>query len=232
MMAWREDAKRRAALEAVKHVKDGFTVGLGSGSTAAFAIREIGRRIREENIKVLGVSTSYQSYILAVECGIPLTNLGEHPQIDLDIDGADQIDRDLNLIKGGGGALLREKVVASAAKEVIIVADETKLSERLGENRTIPLEVLPFAVPVVMLKIKGIGGNPRLREKNTGGPYITDNGNFILDVDFGPIDNPEELDKKLKSIPGIVETGLFIGMANIAYIGTPENIEIIRRTKT
>lgn len=232
MMAWREDAKRRAALEAVKHVKDGFTVGLGSGSTAAFAIREIGRRIREENIKVLGVSTSYQSYILAVECGIPLTNLGEHPQIDLDIDGADQIDRDLNLIKGGGGALLREKVVASAAKEVIIVADETKLSERLGENRTIPLEVLPFAVPVVMLKIKGIGGNPRLREKNTGGPYITDNGNFILDVDFGPIDNPEELDRKLKSIPGIVETGLFIGMANIAYIGTPENIEIIRRTKT
>jgi len=231
-MAWREDAKRRAALEAVKHVKDGFTVGLGSGSTAAFAIREIGRRIREENIKVLGVSTSYQSYILAVECGIPLTNLGEHPQIDLDIDGADQIDRDLNLIKGGGGALLREKVVASAAKEVIIVADETKLSERLGENRTIPLEVLPFAVPVVMLKIKGIGGNPRLREKNTGGPYITDNGNFILDVDFGPIDNPEELDRKLKSIPGIVETGLFIGMANIAYIGTPENIEIIRRTKT
>ena len=230
-MAWREDAKRRAALEAVKHVKDGFTVGLGSGSTAAFAIREIGRRIREENIKVLGVSTSYQSYILAVECGIPLTNLGEHPQIDLDIDGADQIDRDLNLIKGGGGALLREKVVASAAKEVIIVADETKLSERLGENRTIPLEVLPFAVPVVMLKIKGIGGNPRLREKNTGGPYITDNGNFILDVDFGPIDNPEELDRKLKSIPGIVETGLFIGMANIAYIGTPENIEIIRRTK-
>jgi len=230
-MAWREDAKRRAALEAVKHVKDGFTVGLGSGSTAAFAIREIGRRIREENIKVLGVSTSYQSYILAVECGIPLTNLGEHPQIDLDIDGADQIDRDLNLIKGGGGALLREKVVASAAKEVIIVADETKLSERLGENRTIPLEVLPFAVPVVMLKIKGIGGNPRLREKNTGGPYITDNGNFILDVDFGPIDNPEELDKKLKSIPGIVETGLFIGMANIAYIGTPENIEVIRRTK-
>ncbi|HDJ04488.1 MAG TPA: ribose 5-phosphate isomerase A, partial [Candidatus Bathyarchaeota archaeon] len=111
-MDWREDAKRRAALEAVKHVKDGFVVGLGSGSTAAFAIREIGRRIREENLKVLGVSTSYQSYILAVECGIPITNLGEHPQIDLDIDGADQIDRDLNLIKGGGGALLREKVVA------------------------------------------------------------------------------------------------------------------------
>ncbi|OYT44949.1 ribose 5-phosphate isomerase A, partial [Candidatus Bathyarchaeota archaeon] len=220
-MDWREDAKRRAALEAVKHVKDGFVVGLGSGSTAAFAIREIGRRIREENLKVLGVSTSYQSYILAVECGIPITNLGEHPQIDLDIDGADQIDRDLNLIKGGGGALLREKVVASAAKEVIIVADETKLSRRLGENRVIPLEVLPFAVPVVMLKIKKIGGRPRLREKNTGGPYITDNGNFILDVDFGPIDDPEELDRKLKSIPGVVETGLFIGMTDMAYIGTP-----------
>ncbi|KYH39888.1 MAG: Ribose 5-phosphate isomerase A [Candidatus Bathyarchaeota archaeon B26-1] len=230
-MDWREDAKRRAALEAVKHVKDGFVVGLGSGSTAAFAIREIGRRIREENLKVLGVSTSYQSYILAVECGIPITNLGEHPQIDLDIDGADQIDRDLNLIKGGGGALLREKVVASAAKEVIIVADETKLSRRLGENRVIPLEVLPFAVPVVMLKVKKIGGNPRLREKNTGGPYITDNGNFILDVDFGPIDDPEELDRKLKSIPGIVETGLFIGMTNMAYIGTPNNVRVIQRTR-
>lgn len=230
-MDWREDAKRRAALEAVKHVKDGFVVGLGSGSTAAFAIREIGRRIREENLKVLGVSTSYQSYILAVECGIPITNLGEHPQIDLDIDGADQIDRDLNLIKGGGGALLREKVVASAAKEVIIVADETKLSRRLGENRVIPLEVLPFAVPVVMLKIKKIGGHPRLREKNTGGPYITDNGNFILDVDFGPIDDPEELDRKLKSIPGIVETGLFIGMTNMAYIGTPNNVRVIQRTR-
>ena len=230
-MDWREDAKRRAALEAVKHVKDGFVVGLGSGSTAAFAIREIGRRIREENLKVLGVSTSYQSYILAVECGIPITNLGEHPQIDLDIDGADQIDRDLNLIKGGGGALLREKVVASAAKEVIIVADETKLSRRLGENRVIPLEVLPFAVPVVMLKIKKIGGHPRLREKNTGGPYITDNGNFILDVDFGPIDDPEELDRKLKSIPGVVETGLFIGMTDMAYIGTPNNVRVIQRTR-
>ena len=230
-MDWREDAKRRAALEAVKHVKDGFVVGLGSGSTAAFAIREIGRRIREENLKVLGISTSYQSYILAVECGIPITNLGEHPQIDLDIDGADQIDRDLNLIKGGGGALLREKVVASAAKEVIIVADETKLSRRLGENRVIPLEVLPFAVPVVMLKIKKIGGHPRLREKNTGGPYITDNGNFILDVDFGPIDDPEELDRKLKSIPGVVETGLFIGMTDMAYIGTPNNVRVIQRTR-
>ena len=230
-MDWREDAKRRAALEAVKHVKDGFVVGLGSGSTAAFAIREIGRRIREENLKVLGVSTSYQSYILAVECGIPITNLGEHPQIDLDIDGADQIDRDLNLIKGGGGALLREKVVASAAKEVIIVADETKLSRRLGENRVIPLEVLPFAVPVVMLKVKKIGGHPRLREKNTGGPYITDNGNFILDVDFGPIDDPEELDRKLKSIPGVVETGLFIGMTDMAYIGTPNNVRVIQRTR-
>ncbi|RJS84726.1 ribose-5-phosphate isomerase RpiA [Candidatus Bathyarchaeota archaeon] len=228
-MDWKEDAKKRAALEAVKHVKDGYTVGLGTGSTAAYAIREIGRRIREENLKVLGVSTSYQSYILAVECGIPITNLREHPQIDIDIDGADQIDRDLNLIKGGGGALLREKVVASAAKKVIIVADESKLSNRLGENKSIPLEVLPFAVPVVMLKIEEIGGKPRLREKPMGGPYITDNGNFIIDVDFGPIDNPKDLDMRLRSIPGIVETGLFIGMADIAYIGTPNGIKTLKR---
>ncbi|HIE14646.1 TPA: ribose-5-phosphate isomerase RpiA [Candidatus Bathyarchaeota archaeon] len=229
-MDWKEDAKKRVALEAVKHVKNGYTVGLGTGSTAAYAIREIGRRIREENLQVLGISTSYQSYILAVECGIPITNLREHPQIDLDIDGADQINSHLNLIKGGGGALLREKVVASAAKKVIIIADESKLVKKLGGNKSIPLEVLPFAVPVVMSKIRKIGGFPRLREKPMGGPYITDNGNFIIDVDFGPIDNPEQLDIKLKSIPGVVETGLFIGMANIAYIGTPNDIKVIRRT--
>ncbi|RLI36510.1 ribose 5-phosphate isomerase A, partial [Candidatus Bathyarchaeota archaeon] len=148
-MDWREDAKRRAARKAVELVRDGFVVGLGSGSTATYAIREIGRRIREEGIDVLGIPTSFQSRMVAVECGIKLTNLREHPEIDIDIDGADQIDPHLNLIKGGGGALLREKVVASASKMVVIVADETKLTGRLGENRPLPLEVLPFAEPTV-----------------------------------------------------------------------------------
>ncbi len=228
-MDWREDAKRRAARKAVELVRDGFVVGLGSGSTATYAIREIGRRIREEGIDVLGIPTSFQSHMVAVECGIKLTNLREHPEIDIDIDGADQIDPHLNLIKGGGGALLREKVVASASKMVVIIADETKLTGRLGENRLLPLEVLPFAEPTVTLKLRELGGTPRLREKKDGGPYITENGNFIIDVYFGPIKDPETLNRRLKNIPGIVETGLFINMADIAYIGTKRNIKTMKR---
>jgi len=229
-MSWRDAAKRKAAVEAVKHVEDGFILGLGSGSTVAFAITEIGRRIREKNLRVLGVPTSYQSFLLAVECGIPITTLNEHPHLDLDIDGADQIDRELNLIKGMGGALTREKIVATAAKSFIVVADETKLTEKLGKGQPLPIEVLPFAEPIVSARVKEIGGKPVLREKkDKSGPYITDNGNFILDVDFGPIDDPEDIENKLKSIPGVIETGLFIRMAQIAYIGTEKTIKTMRR---
>lgn len=232
-MERKDEAKKRAALEAVKHVENDSVIGLGSGTTAAFAITEIGRRIREENLKVLAVATSYQAFILAVECGIPITTLKEHPQLDLDIDGADQIDGDLNLIKGkGGGAITREKIVASASREVIIVADETKLTRRLGENDSLPLEVLPFAEPLASLRIKGMGGKPVLRERvDKTGPFITDNGNFILDVDFGRIQNPRELDVRLKSIPGLIETGLFIDMADIAYIGTWDAVRKIERMR-
>ena len=229
-MSWREIAKKRAAVEAVKHVEDGHVLGLGSGTTAAFAIKEIGRRIKEENLRVLGVPTSNQSFFFAVEQGIPLTTLDENPQLDLDIDGADQIDRALNLIKGGGGALTREKIVAAAAKRLIIVADETKLVGNLGENQCLPVEVLQFALPIVSSRIEAIAGKPLLREKKDGyGPYVTDNGNFILDVDFGTIDSPAELESELRAIPGVVETGLFIGMADTAYVGTETNVKKMRR---
>ena len=229
-MSWREIAKKRAAVEAVKHVEDGHVLGLGSGTTAAFAIKEIGRRIKEENLRVLGVPTSNQSFFLAVQQGIPLTTLDENPQLDLDIDGADQIDRALNLIKGGGGALTREKIVAAAAKRLIIVADETKLVENLGENQCLPVEVLQFALPIVSSRIEAIAGKPLLRERKDGsGPYVTDNGNFILDVDFGTIDSPAELESELRAIPGVVETGLFIGMADTAYVGTETNVKKMRR---
>jgi len=232
MMSWRELAKKRSAIEAVKHVESGFVLGLGSGSTASYAIKEIGRRVKEENLKVLGVPTSYQAFLLAVECGIPVTTLNEHPQLDLDIDGADQIDRDLNLIKGGGGALAREKIVATAAKKLIIVADETKLTNNLGVNQPLPIEILPIAFPIVSSRARAMGGKPVLRErKDKSGPYITDNGNFILDVDFGAIDNPSSLEFRLKNIPGVVETGLFIGMAHMAYIGTEKALKMIRRGK-
>lgn len=227
---WIENAKKNAALEAVKHVKDGFIVGLGSGSTAAYAIQELGKLIRQKSWRVLGVPTSHQAFLLAVKCGVSITTLNEHPRLDLTIDGVDQVDPDLNMIKGMGGALTREKIVASASKQNIIVADETKLTKKLGTNQPVPIEVLPFATTLVESRIKKMKGKPVLREvKGKVGPVVTDNGNFIVDADFGPIDAPGELNAKLKSIPGVVETGLFVGMANIVYVGTPTHVHRFKR---
>lgn len=229
-MSWKEEAKRKAALEAVKHVKKGFIVGLGSGSTIAYAFQEIGKKIKNEGLHVYGVPTSYQAFMLATKYGIPTTTLDEHPKPDLAIDGTDQIDKNLNLIKGMGGALLREKIVAAAAKQFIIVADKSKMTNSLGKNQRVPIEVLPFAFATVMSKIREMKGKPFLREgMNKAGPVITDNGNFIIDVDFGSIKNPKELEYKLKSVPGVIETGLFIQMANIAYIGTATTVETLKR---
>ena len=220
-------------MEAVKNVKDGSVIGLGSGSTVAYAISEIGRRIKMEKLRVLGVPASYKTFLLAVEHGVPITTLNEHPNLDLDIDGADQIDEELNLIKGMGGALTREKIIAAASKILIIITDETKLTSNLGENQPLPVEVLPFALPLVTTRIREMGGKPKLRERKDGsGPYVTDNGNFILDVDFGVIKDPLSLDEDLKQIPGVIETGLFIGMAEKAYIGTMRDVKIIERNKT
>lgn len=218
---WIDEAKRNAALEAVKHVKDNFVMGLGSGSTAAYAIKEIGNRIKREKIRVSAVPTSYQAFTLAVKHGIAITTLEEHPTLDLTIDGADQIDDELNLIKGMGGALTREKIVASASKKLVIIADERKKVKVLGEsNHPVPIEVIPFATPIVMHKIKEMGGRPFLRESNKKvGPVITDNGNIITDVNFGLVHEPAELNHKLKGIPGVVETGLFVKMADLIYLG-------------
>ncbi len=229
---WIEKAKRNAALEAVKHVKDGFIVGHGSGSTAAYAIREIGKLIRQKKWRILGVPTSHQAFQLAVDSGIPITTLNEHPRLDLTIDGADQIDPDLNLIKGMGAALAREKLVASASKQNIVIADETKLTKKLGTNQPVPIEVLPFATTLVESKVKKMKGKPVLREgKGKVGAVVTDNGNFILDVDFGPIDSPNELNNKLKLISGVVETGLFIGTTEIVYVGTPTHVHKFTKKK-
>jgi ribose 5-phosphate isomerase A len=223
-VTWRAEAKRRAALEAVQHVEDGFVVGLGSGSTAALVIEEIGRLIRQKGIHVLGVPSSSQAMMVAVREGVPLTTLDEHPVLDLAIDGADEVDKKLDMIKGGGGALTREKIVASAAKQVVIVADETKLVETLGVFK-VPVEVLPFALATATAQIKELGGKPFLREsKGKVGAVVTDNGNYILDVDFGPITDAEELNRRLKLIPGVIETGLFIGLADIVYLAKPDGI--------
>jgi len=228
---WIERAKKNAALEAVKHVKDGFVVGLGSGSTAAYAIERIGSRIGSECLHVLGVPTSYQALMLAVKHGISVTTLEEHSSLDLTIDGADQVDEKLNLIKGMGGALAREKVVASASKTLVIVVDETKKVKVLGESKhPVPIEVLPFATASVMGKIRDAGGKPSLREGlRKVGPVITDNGNVIVDAAFGPIHKPAELECTLRGIAGVVETGLFVEMADVAYVGRSSGVEKLVR---
>ena len=224
---WIETAKKNAAKEAVRNVKDGSVVGLGSGSTAAFAIEKLGNRIKREGLHVLGVPTSYQAFMLAVKHKIHITTLEEHTTLDLTVDGADQIDENLNLIKGMGGALAREKIVASASKKLIIVADESKKVKVLGENnQPVPIEVLPFAASYVMRKVGDAGGKPVLREgARKVGPVITDNGNFIIDVGFGLMREPLEIEMKLKKLPGVVETGLFIEMADIVYMGKRSGVE-------
>ncbi len=232
-MSWKESAKKAAAIEATKLVKSGQVVGLGTGSTVRYAIIELGRRIREEGLDIVGIPTSYQSMMLAAEVGIPLTNLFETPSIDIAIDGADQVDFELNLIKGGGAAHAREKVVDSLAKQFVVVVDETKVVEKLGRKQPVPVEVLPFALPAVVRKLEELGGKPSLRiASKKDGPIVTDNGNFVVDVDFGVIENPAELDQRIRSIPGVVETGLFIRLADVVFVGCKtEDVKILRRRR-
>ena len=228
-----QEAKRKAALDAVKHVRDGFVVGLGSGSTAAFAIEALGERVKAEKLHILGIPTSYQAFLLAVECGVSITTLEEHPEIDVTIDGADQLTPELFLIKGGGAALAREKIVAAASKLNIIIADDKKKAKLLGENNQfVPVEVLPFAMSLVKRKIAAIGGKAVAREgKGKLGPTITDNGNAILDSYFGEIVDPAALEVKVKMIPGVVETGFFVGLTDIAYVGATASTEKIERLR-
>jgi ribose 5-phosphate isomerase A len=219
--------KQQAALKAAEHVEDGYIVGLGSGSTAAFAIEALGERIKIEGIHIMGIPSSYQSFQLAVDNGIPITTLDEHPVINVTIDGADQLTQELTLIKGGGAALAREKIVASATKTNIIIADQAKKAPYLGANgQFVPVEVIPFALSPVKRKLTELGGKVTVREaKGKLGPIMTDNGNAILDVVFGEIKNPAELAVQLKMIPGVAETGLFVGLTDIAYLGTLNGVE-------
>jgi ribose 5-phosphate isomerase A len=228
-----QEQKQKSALEAVKHVKNDFIVGLGSGSTAAFAIEALGDRIKQEKLHIMGIPTSYQAFLLAVECGVPITTLEEHPSVDVTIDGADQLTPELYLIKGGGAALAREKIVAAASKLNIIITDEQKKVRFLGEkNQFVPVEVLPFAISLATQKIIQLGGNPVLREcKGKLGPIITDNGNAVLDCYFREISNPAEMQVKVKMIPGVIETGFFVGLTDIAYVSSAVGIEKIEQKR-
>ncbi len=200
---------------AAELVKDGMVVGLGTGSTTAFAIRELGRRVAA-GLAIQGIPTSYQSAFLAAECKIPLTTLDEHPVVDIDIDGADQV-ANFIVIKGGGAAHTREKIVAMSSKRFVVVVDESKCVDVL--NYPVPLEVLPFARQLVIKQVAELGGSARVRMGvNKDGPVISDNGNFIIDADFGAIDDPISLGEILSQCTGIVEHGIFANV-NTVYIG-------------
>ncbi len=227
-----EMGKKNAAIKAVEdNVKKSMIIGIGSGSTIVYAVEHIGKLNRENPLNLKCIPSSFQSYQLIIENGLELGTLEQCPDIDLDLDGADEIDKDLNLIKGGGGCLVQEKILASNSKKLIILVDFRKKSEKLGMNwkKGVPIEVIPMAYFPVMKKLEVLSGKPILRmAQSKSGPLITDNGNFILDVDFGVIENPTELNDKLLHIPGIVDTGLFIGMASSAYIGTEDgNVEVL-----
>lgn len=222
-----EEEKEATGRAAAKLVRDGDVVGLGTGSTAYYAVTALGERVNA-GMQIVGIPTSMQTADLARALGIPLTTLDEHPEIDITIDGADEIDHHLNLIKGGGGALLREKVVASASRRMIVVVDSSKFVDKLGKF-PLPVEVISFARVVVEKRIGALGASVKSRTKRDGSPYFTDNGNPILDCSFGQIDDPAALAAELSRIPGIVEHGLFIGLAELVLIGRGEGVDEIRR---
>jgi ribose 5-phosphate isomerase A len=217
------ELKRQAAERAVDFVTSGMVVGLGHGSTTIFALRRIARLLEGGGLRdVLGIPCSTHVEEDARTLGIPLTTLEEHPVIDLTIDGADEVDDGLNLIKGGGGALLREKIVAQASQREIIVVDETKLSPALGTQWAVPVEVTPFGWRSQAAYLETLGAQISRRQDEDGSPFLTDQGNFILDCDFGPLGDPASLAARLDGRAGIVEHGLFLGLATDVIIGTPQ----------
>jgi len=218
--------KQRSAEAACEYVKDGMIVGLGTGSTAEFAVKKIGELVRN-GLSIRGIPTSDSTKILAESEGIPLIDFSETIFIDLTIDGADEIDANLNMIKGGGAALLREKIVASASREEIIIVSVLKLVQQLGAF-PLPVEVIPFGWQVVFNQLESLQGNPELRLKQ-GQPSVTDQGNFIVDCHFRKIENPEQLEQHLNMIPGVVENGLFINLCTRMIMADGENIIVKNR---
>lgn len=222
------NAKYAAAIEVIRLVKDGQIIGLGSGSTAELAIIEIGKRAREESLEVIGIPTSVRSEKVARDAGIEISSLDEHDTVDLTIDGADEVDPDLDLIKGLGGALLREKIVAAASEIEAIVVDESKIVDRLGMKAPLPVEVVKFSHDHLSRRLSSLGCTPKLRMINSK-PFVTDNHNYILDCDFSREVNPKMLESQIVAIPGVVETGLFIGIADIVIVGSEAGTRTLRR---
>ncbi|MGO2958611.1 MAG: ribose-5-phosphate isomerase RpiA [Acetobacter sp.] len=223
--------KQQAAIQAATLVKDGMAVGLGTGSTATFVVAELGRRIREEGLRICAIPTSDATEAQAREEGIPLTSFGEHPDLDIAIDGADEIEPGtLNLVKGRGGALLREKIVAAAAKQLVIVADASKYVEHLGMLCPVPVEVVPFGWESAATRLARLGAHVAPRKHRDGSFYLTDEKNLIMDCVFGPIENPDTLSQSIYGIVGVIEHGLFLHMATQTITAGPEGIKILEPT--
>ncbi|HKV05196.1 MAG TPA: ribose-5-phosphate isomerase RpiA [Candidatus Acidoferrales bacterium] len=225
--------KQAAAEAAAKLVEDGMVVGLGTGSTAALFVSALARRVAEERLRISGIPTSESTADQARRLKIPLTSFAEHAQVDLTVDGADEVERGtLFLIKGHGGALLREKIVAAASKRVAIVADETKLVERLGSVVSVPVEVVRFGWEATERRLRQLGGNPSLRLGPDAKPYVTEGGHLILDCAFGPMEAPKEVAHHLDHVVGAVEHGLFLGFAREIFVGGRDGVKVLKKAES
>ena len=219
----KEELKKLAAEKALDFIEDGMIVGLGTGSTVEYALHKLGRLVKD-GLKIKGIPTSIHTMRIAKEQNIPLTTLIENPEIDVTIDGADEVDSNLNLIKGGGGALTREKIIAFNSKKVIIVIDDSKIVKALGIDFDLPVEVVKFGWTSVKKVLEDFGCTVKFREIMDNEAFITDNGNYILDCEFEKIDNPETMEMEINNIPGVVENGLFIGLVDEVIVGSTQGI--------
>jgi len=222
----RDELKRAAALRALDYITPGMIVGLGTGSTAAFVVKGLAERVAR-GLKITGIPTSERTASMARDLGIPLSSLAEHQRIDLTIDGADEVERgSLNLIKGLGGALLREKIVASVSERLVIVVDQEKLVDRLGERSPVPVETVPFGWQATALALARLGAEPALRQA-ADKPFVTDGGNYIVDCKFAAIADPRRLERQIAMIVGVVESGLFIGRATAVVVASTGGVEVL-----
>jgi ribose 5-phosphate isomerase A len=221
--------KKAAAEEAAKLVEDGMVVGLGTGSTAELFVNAVGQRVAG-GLRIRAIPTSDRTAEQARSLRIPLIDFAACTQLDLTVDGADEIEREtLYLIKGHGGALLREKIVAAASKRMVVVADETKISQRLGSLVSVPVEVVPFGWEATLRQLTELGGNPALRRNKSGQPYLTDGGHYIAECAFGAMENPKEVAHHLDHVVGSVEHGMFLKFASEVYVGGPDGVKVLRK---
>ncbi len=219
----KEDLKKLAAEKALEQIEDGMIIGLGTGSTIVYSLKKLGELVKE-GLNIKGIPTSIRTQRIAKDLQIPLTTLEENPVIDLTIDGADEVDSNLNLIKGGGGALAREKIVAYNSKKLVIIIDDSKIVKALGIDCALPVEVLKFGWTSTKRALEEFGCNVELRKVMGEEPFITDNSNYVLDCDFERIENPVQVEIDINNIPGVVENGLFVGLVDEVIVGGKQGI--------